>query len=145
MNALIALKAAGRLPGGKNIGVITISGGGGVVVADKCPQFGLEVVRLTEKTQRSLREFFPSYGAVANPVDLTSAIFVDESLFQKAIQTVMATRWSMWGFIISRCPTPKRAEDHFDVYYPSTPLVIFTWPTGQTLPSKPEKMIRPKA
>ena len=89
MNALVLLHAAGRLPAGKNIGVITISGGGGVMVADKCPQYGLEVVRLTEATQESLREFFPPYGAVANPVDLTSAIFVDEALFQRAIRTVM--------------------------------------------------------
>jgi len=120
MNALVLLHAAGRLPAGKNIGVITISGGGGVMVADKCPQYGLEVVRLTEATQESLREFFPPYGAVANPVDLTSAIFVDEALFQRAIRTVMDDPLVDVGafFIIYRCPTPR----------PQRKLSMFTTP-----------------
>ena len=130
MNALITLHAAGRLPAGKNIGVITISGGGGVVVADKCPQFGLEVVRLTEKTQNNLREFFPSYGAVANPVDLTSAIFVDEALFQRAIRTVMEDPLVDVGafFYNLQMPDTEAAQKIIDVYYSvDKPLVVFTW------------------
>jgi len=57
MNALVLLHAAGRLPAGKNIGVITISGGGGVMVADKCPQYGLEVVRLPRRRKRAFVNF----------------------------------------------------------------------------------------
>ncbi len=146
MNALVALHATGRRPAGKNIGVITISGGGGVVVADKCPQFGLEVVRLTEKTQNSLREFFPSYGAVANPVDLTSAIFVDESLFQRAIRTVMEDPLVDVGafFYNLQMPDAEAAQKIIDVYYSvDKPLVVFTWPTGQDFAVEArEKMIR---
>jgi acyl-CoA synthetase (NDP forming) len=146
MNALITLHAAGRLPAGKNIGVITISGGGGVVVADKCPQFGLEVVRLTEKTQNNLREFFPSYGAVANPVDLTSAIFVDEALFQRAIRTVMEDPLVDVGafFYNLQMPDTEAAQKIIDVYYSvDKPLVVFTWPTGQDFAVEArEKMIR---
>ncbi len=146
MNALIALHAAGRMPAGKNIGVITISGGGGVVVADKCPQFGLEVVRLTGKTQDKLREFFPSYGAVANPVDLTSAIFVNETLFQRAIRTVMEDPLVDVGafFYNLQMPDTEAAQKIIDVYYSvEKPLVIFTWPTGQDFAVEArEKMIR---
>jgi acetyltransferase len=146
MNALFLLHAAGRMPAGKNIGVITISGGGGVVVADKCPQFGLEVVRLTEKTQHSLRQFFPPYGAVANPVDLTSAIFTDQTLFQRAIRTVMEDpRVHMGAFFYNLLmPDPDAAQKIIDVYYAtSKPLVVFTWPTGQDFAVEArEKMIR---
>ena len=146
MNALITLHAAGRLPAGKNIGVITISGGGGVVVADKCPDYGLEVVRLTETTQNSLREFFPPYGAVANPVDLTSAIFVDGALFQRAIRTVMEDPLVDMGafFYNLQMPDLEAAEKIIDIYYSTDkPLVIFTWPTGQDYAVEAkEKMIR---
>lgn len=146
MNALITLHAAGRLPAGKNIGVITISGGGGVVVADKCPDYGLEVVRLTETTQESLREFFPSYGAVANPVDLTSAIFVDGALFQRAIRTVMEDPLVDMGafFYNLQMPDLEAAEKIIDIYRSTDkPLVIFTWPTGQDYAvTAKEKMIR---
>ncbi len=145
MNALIALYATGRMPRGKKIGVITISGGGGVVVADKCPQFGLEVVQLTEKTQNRLREFFPSYGAVANPVDLTSAIFVDEALFQRAIRTVMEDPLVDVGafFYNLQMPDADAAQKIIDVYYSvDKPLVVFTWPTGQDFAVESrEKMI----
>lgn len=146
MNALIALHATGRMPRGKNIGVITISGGGGVVVADKCPQFGLEVVRLTEATQNKLREFFPSFGAVANPVDLTSAIFTDEALFQRAIRTVMEDPLVDVGafFYNLQMPDLEAAQKIIDVYYSvDKPLAIFTWPTGQDFAVEArEKMIR---
>jgi len=117
-----------------------------VVVADKCPQFGLEVVRLTEKTQHSLRQFFPPYGAVANPVDLTSAIFTDQTLFQRAIRTVMEDpRVHMGAFFYNLLmPDPDAAQKIIDVYYAtSKPLVVFTWPTGQDFAVEArEKMIR---
>ena len=146
MNALVLLHAAGRIPRGKNIGIITISGGGGVVVADKCPDYGLDVVRLTEKTQQSLREFFPPYGAVANPVDLTSAFFVEGDLFQRAISTVMEDpRVDVGAFFYNLQMSQAEAVDKIiDVYYKvKKPLVIFTWPTGLDFAiDGKEKMIR---
>lgn len=133
MNALITLYAAGRMPDGCNMGVITISGGGGVVVADRCPEFGLSVTTLTDTTQDSLREFFPSFGAVRNPVDLTSQLFVDPELFQRAIRTVMADpNVDMGGFFYNlEMPDPAATEKLIEVYHQvEKPLAIFSWPTG---------------
>ncbi|HSW35621.1 MAG TPA: acetate--CoA ligase family protein, partial [Candidatus Limnocylindrales bacterium] len=134
MNALIALYAAGRMPKGKKIAVITISGGGGVVVADKCPEYGLEVVPLSDATQNGLREFFPSYGAVGNPVDLTSQLMFDTTLFQKAIRQVMQDpEIDIGGFFYNlEMPDPAATQKIIEVYREvEKPLVIFTWPTGQ--------------
>jgi acetate---CoA ligase (ADP-forming) len=134
MNALIALYATGRLPAGKKMAVITISGGGGVVVADKCPEYGLEVVSLTEKTQQSLREFFPPYGAVSNPVDLTSQLFVEPELFQRALRLVMQDpEVDVGGFFYNlEMPDPEAGKRIIEVFKElKKPLVVFTWPTGQ--------------
>jgi len=134
MNALIALHATGRLPAGKKMAVITISGGGGVVVADKCPQYGLEVAPLSKKTQQTMREFFPSYGAVANPVDLTSQIFYDDRLFDQALNLVMKDpEIDVAGFFYNfEMPDPKASKKIIKAYYETEkPLIIFTWPTGQ--------------
>jgi acetate---CoA ligase (ADP-forming) len=134
MNALITLYAAGRLPKGKRMGVITISGGGGVVVADKCPDYGLEVVSLTEPTQSSLREFFPSFGAVRNPVDLTSQLMVQPDLFQRAICTVMDDpEIDVGGFFYNlEMPDPMATQKIIEAYHQvEKPLIVFTWPTGQ--------------
>ncbi len=133
MNALITLYAAGRLPAGKKMGIITISGGGGVVVADKCPQYGLEVVGLSDETQRGLREFFPSFGAVRNPVDLTSQLMLEPELFQRAIRMVIEDpRVDVGGFFYNlEMPSPGSAEKIIETYHQvKKPLVVFTWPTG---------------
>lgn len=134
MNALIALYATGRLPAGKKMAVITISGGGGVVVADKCPDYGLEVVRLTDQTQQKLREFFPPYGAVGNPVDLTSQLFVEPELFQRALRLVMQDpEVDVGGFFYNlEMPDPEAGKKIIEVFNElEKPLVVFTWPTGQ--------------
>ena len=134
MNALIALYATGRLPAGKRMAVITISGGGGVVVADKCPEYGIEVVNLTEPTQDRLREFFPTFGSVKNPVDLTSQLFIDTELFQRALRLVMQDPdIDVAGFFYNlEMPDPEASKKIIEVYKEvDKPLIIFTWPTGQ--------------
>ncbi len=134
MNALIALYATGRLPAGKSMAVITISGGGGVVVADKCPEYGLDVVRLTAGTQDKLRKFFPSFGSVFNPVDLTSQLFYDKELFEKALSLVMQDpKIDVGGLFYSfDMPDPEASKKIIKAYRETDkPLIVFTWPTNQ--------------
>ncbi len=144
MNALIALHATGRLPQGKKMAIITISGGGGVVVADKCPIYGLEVVSLTEDTQQKLREFFPVYGAVRNPVDLTAQLFIDTALFQQALRMVMQDpEVDVGGFFYNlEMPDPEAAQKIIEVYRElEKPLIVFTWPTGQEYAMKAKESL----
>jgi acetate---CoA ligase (ADP-forming) len=134
MNALIALYTAGRLPKGKKMAIITISGGGGVVVADKCPHYGIDVVPLTSATQKKLRAILPPFGAVANPVDLTSQLFFDTELFQSALNLVMQDpEVDIGGFFYNlEMPDPDADKKIVEVYrLTDKPLVVFTWPTGQ--------------
>jgi acyl-CoA synthetase (NDP forming) len=60
------------LPEGRNVGIVTISGGVGVWLADACEKRGLGVPELGEAAQRDLRGFIPDYGGVSNPVDITA-------------------------------------------------------------------------
>lgn len=146
MNALIGLFAAGRLPMGKRMAIITISGGSGVVVADKCPEYGIEVVQITDTTQQKLREILPPFGAVANPVDLTSQLFFDTELFQRALLLVMQDPLvDIGGFFYNfEMPDPEADKKIIDIYNEiSKPLVVFTWPTGQDYAMEAkEKIVR---
>ena len=63
---------ADRLPPGRRIGVLTPSGGAGIMLADKCEEQGLEVSQLDSLTRRRLAEVLPSYASLANPVDITA-------------------------------------------------------------------------
>lgn len=60
------------LPPGRRIGVLTPSGGAGIMLADKCEEQGLEVNQLDSLTRRRLSEVLPPYASLANPVDITA-------------------------------------------------------------------------
>lgn len=62
---------AGPAPG-RRIGIVSMSGGACSVVADACAASGLEVPTLDATTQQRLRTVVPSFGGVANPVDITA-------------------------------------------------------------------------
>lgn len=71
--------ARGAFPNGNAIGLMTISGGVGVQMADAAVDYGLDVKEMPEQTQKDLKELLP-FAAVRNPVDITAQAFNDLSL-----------------------------------------------------------------
>ena len=64
----------GALPSSRRVGVMTISGGAGVMMADEAAVQGLEVAPMPEEAQRRLRENL-SFCTPRNPVDITAQVF----------------------------------------------------------------------
>ncbi len=62
-----------QLPAGRRVGIVTNSGGPGILAADACEANGLVVPELTETTQAALRGFLSSAAGVRNPVDLVAS------------------------------------------------------------------------
>ncbi|MCC6535137.1 MAG: acetate--CoA ligase family protein [Burkholderiales bacterium] len=60
-----------RLPRGNRVVIVTGSGGAGVIAADRCEQYGLELAPLAEPTLGRLREVLPGFAAASNPVDIS--------------------------------------------------------------------------
>lgn len=60
---------------GGRVGIVTLSGGAGVWLADACEARGLTVPALPDEVRRELRELMPAYGSARNPVDLTAQAF----------------------------------------------------------------------
>lgn len=60
--------------GGKRVGIMTVSGAVGAILADKLTGGGLEVPTLPEPDQRVLRSAISDFGMVTNPVDVTGNI-----------------------------------------------------------------------
>lgn len=58
--------------GGKRIGIVTITGGGGAWLADRLEAGGLEVPELDRAMQDEVRRFIPAYGSASNPIDTTA-------------------------------------------------------------------------
>jgi acetyltransferase len=78
------------LPVGGGIGVITQSGGAGVLIADRAEELGLTIPTLTEATQAKLRHVVPAFGSIANPVDVTAQFLAQPSILRDSIDAVMA-------------------------------------------------------
>jgi acyl-CoA synthetase (NDP forming) len=69
-------------PKGNNIGVISPSGGLGVITADACERSGLKIATLTEDTLNKFRKASPPFINVGNPYDIwpsVSQIGMDEA------------------------------------------------------------------
>lgn len=80
VDELVAVAAAwrGRIAqGGRQIGIVTSSGGAGTLTADWIDRFELSVAGLQTSTQEKLSALVPSFGSVLNPVDVTAQLMTD--------------------------------------------------------------------
>jgi acetyltransferase len=78
------------LPQGNGLGIVTQSGGAGVLMADRAEELGLRVPVLNDATQEALRATIPGFGACGNPVDVTGQFVADPALLRESVKIVMA-------------------------------------------------------
>ncbi len=71
---------SGYRPRGDRLGIITMSGGAGVLMADAAADAGLQVPPMPEAAQAEMLAIVP-FAAVRNPVDVTGQIANDQALF----------------------------------------------------------------
>ncbi|MDD5171546.1 MAG: CoA-binding protein [Candidatus ainarchaeum sp.] len=74
-------------PKGNRMGVITNGGGMGVLTADYIENEGLALAEFGEATKKELAKILPTYGTVANPLDLVADAGVEA--YEKAIDVMM--------------------------------------------------------
>ncbi|WP_310620558.1 acetate--CoA ligase family protein [Flexibacterium corallicola] len=74
-------------PAGRRLGIFTISGGGGVLMADTAEDEGLEVPPLPEAVQEQLKHLNPM-ASPRNPVDVTAHILNDPSSIEPTIRAM---------------------------------------------------------
>lgn len=78
------------LPQGKGLGIITQSGGAGVLMADRAEEQGAAVPVLSAATQQALQQVIPGFGAAANPVDVTGQFVADPALLRDSVHIVLS-------------------------------------------------------
>ncbi len=76
-------------PSRGRLGIVTISGGAGVMMADAAEKAGLDVAPMPDDAQKALKELLP-FAAVRNPVDITAQAINDMSLVQKNYEAMLA-------------------------------------------------------
>ncbi|MBM3531659.1 MAG: acetate--CoA ligase family protein [Alphaproteobacteria bacterium] len=79
----------GIFPETDRLGIVTISGGAGVLMADAAERHGVDVAPMPEAAQVRLKSILP-FAAVRNPVDTTAQFFNDMSLVTEFTRTILA-------------------------------------------------------
>jgi len=72
---------------GRRIGILTNSGGPGVLCADSCAAEGLTVPELSQTRQSAFASFLPPMAALRNPVDVIG--FATEEQHARAVETML--------------------------------------------------------
>ena len=84
-----AVSIAGTAKGNR-VGLVTVSGGVGILMADEATEQTLDVVELPEAQQTKIREMIP-FGATRNPIDVTGQIVSDPGLLNRTIDVLSET------------------------------------------------------
>ncbi len=87
---IVEVLAACKLPAGHGIGIVTQSGGAGVLMADRAEETGLQVAELAAQTRDALAQVIPGFGTTVNPVDVTGQFVADPDLLLDSMRIVMA-------------------------------------------------------
>lgn len=90
LDELLALASAlsnQPLPAGRRTGILTNSGGPGVLCADSCAVEGLTVPELSAQTKSALASFLPPMAALGNPVDVIG--FATQDQHARAVETLL--------------------------------------------------------
>ena len=80
--------ARGIFPKGNKLGVITLSGGAGVLISDSAERNGLDVAPMPDAAQKVLKDLLP-FATVVNPVDTTAQALNDMNLLAKNIEVIL--------------------------------------------------------
>lgn len=86
---MAALIARARPPKARHdVAIYCSSGGASALTADMVGQAGLTLAQFAPETTKVLAESLPSYAAIGNPVDTTTAVITDPRLIDKTLLAV---------------------------------------------------------
>lgn len=94
VNSLLEMGDVARLvlmqptPTGRNVGVISVSGGAGVLLADELDEAGFRVPPFDEATRARIDAELPDYVSANNPLDVTGGVAGDSSIFGRVLDAL---------------------------------------------------------
>ncbi len=131
--------AAGLFPENARIGLVTVSGGVGVMMADEAVERGLEVAAMPERAQRRLKAIVP-FASPRNPVDATTVIISDPPVLRRFLEETLAQgRYgavvvflATLGLNLAHMERTLAALDGLRQSYPRRPIVFVMAATPET-------------
>ncbi len=133
-----AAAQASEPPSGRHVGIITVSGGVGVLMADAAASRGLEVTPAPQDLQDGIRAMVP-FAATRNPIDVTGQVVQDMGILERTIEMTLASGFyeSVACFIGSVGRSPVNAPRFMECLprlrrrYPDSLLAVSCFYTPQ--------------
>ncbi len=128
--------ASTALPRGNKVGIMTESGGGGVLLTERCAELGLEVSEIRGSTREKLMQVVPSLGSVKNPVDLTGQSLSNPALVKGAVEVMLAAQdfhMLVPLLLMSKATAEQKAGDLLKIVNQSKggkKSIMVCWPEG---------------
>lgn len=79
----------GKRVKGNRIVTISNSGAAGIAMADYSEPLGLEMVRLTGKTEAKIKSIIPPYGSALNPIDVTAQALKEQHILTDTLELLI--------------------------------------------------------
>ncbi|MFI0471377.1 acetate--CoA ligase family protein [Halomonas sp. HMF6819] len=78
-----------KRPKGNGVAVLSVSGGAGIAMADRCAEQELTLPDFSEQTLDELRPLLPGFASLSNPMDITAGVLSDPASFATALRVVI--------------------------------------------------------
>lgn len=113
------LVMGGKYPRGRRVGVLTGSGGWGVITAEQCEKNGLQLPTTSPAIQEKLRALDSTFSSVTNPIDMMAnyadqykaleCVIDDPAFDQLIVRTAAGADVGLWAdrFIATAAKTDK--------------------------------------
>jgi len=130
--------AQGRFPKGKNVGILSTSGGAGGLIADQCEMAKLEVPEFRGETREEYVGLLPYFGSALNPVDTTAMfsqfLVKDPDYFKKLLRPMLKEKSVHSIILMITMSTGERAKkmarDIAEIYQQTDKPLVVSWIAG---------------
>jgi len=126
------------LPKGNQLGMITFTGGVGVLAIDEAAEYGLSVARLSPETTKKLNAIFPGLGKTVVDIGPPMAVNNYMAIYADILKTVLSDdRIDCLFNIIWTSPFKEFVEEYLKFYRElqgSHQKTIATWIYGPSIP-----------
>ncbi len=103
-----AAASLGGLPRDRSLGLFTVSGGVGVLMADEAVDAGLDVRAMPSAAQSTIRAWVP-FAAPVNPVDITGQVTNDATLIERTARLMLEQGgYASWLGFMAAAGTSER-------------------------------------
>jgi acetyl coenzyme A synthetase (ADP forming)-like protein len=127
---------ANPLPGGGNVVIITNGGGAGVMAADACEKYGINLYDDPQELKRVFSPVIPAFGSAKNPIDITGQATASD--YTKAFAAALADDniHTVFGIycetaLSSNADLETIIENNFQQYKARGKLIVFSLFGGQ--------------